>query len=444
MTSNIQSSSNKKILTTWLVLLLVKLLVSYFLPLSSDEAYYWVWSNNMQLSYFDHPPFISWLFYVGHLFEGWGHLVRLPAIVLAHSSLLIWALILKDKIKNLSVFFLFIFFSPILGLGSLILTPDLPVIFFWSLSTYLFLRILKNNSALLYSLLGMSLGLGFCSKYHIVLFPLFCILFLTIEKKWALIDFKKIIWTIVFGLFFSSPVILWNVANGFQSFAFQFKHGLGRTHWKPEWTITYFLGQFAAIFPIPAIVALRAKIRDHDRLHYYLGFGPILFFGLTSYRGVVEANWPDVGYFSIYTLFFIAATNLKPAARTISAWIALYLLVFFQYNYNFLNINTDKLREPFKYQVLIPTVDKYQPLYGGTYQMSSTLWYLTKKPFYKLRGFNRFDFFDTIQDSFQLPDKFYLLRDKDADIPDWLVQAFNLEIIETINSEFEVLEFQRK
>jgi hypothetical protein len=226
------------------------------------------------------------------------------------------------------------------------------------------------------------------------LFPIFCILFLTIEKKWALIDLKKIIWTIFFGLLFSSPVILWNVSNGFQSFAFQFKHGLGRTHWKPEWTITYFLGQFAAIFPIPAIIALRAKLKDHDRLHYYLGFGPILFFGITSYRGVVEANWPDVGYFSIYSLFFIASTNLKPAARTISIWIAIYLLIFFQYNYSFFNINTDKLREPFKYQALIPTVNKYQPLYGGTYQMSSTLWYLTKKPFYKFRGFNRFDFFD--------------------------------------------------
>ncbi len=451
MNTEIKSQTKNKVLPIWFLLLGIKIIISFYLPLISDEAYYWVWSKNMQLSYFDHPPFVSWLFYLGTLFEGWGHLTRLPAILLAHSCLLVWYFILKDQLHRLHWFYLLIFFSPLLGVGSLIVTPDLPIIFFWSLSTLLFIRILKFGHILDYTLLGASLGLGFCSKYHVVLFPLFCVLYLTFEKKWGLIQFKKI-WALFFaGLVFSSPVIVWNVLNGFQSFAFQFKHGLGRNHWKPEWTAGYVLGQIFAVFPIPFFMALKNYFKYKPQinismtpLHFYLGFGPLVFFFLTSFKGVVEANWPDVGFYSIYALFFLTTENSKWIFKTILSWIFIYIFIYIQYNYKITNLNIDKLKEPFKYQKLIPHLPKYSPVFGGTYQMSSMLWYLTKEPFYKLRGFNRFDFFDTIQDSFQIPDKFYLIRDMYADIPAWLVYSHHIKSVDKIDNEFEVLEFKKK
>ena len=43
-----------------LFLLTIKVLfVMYANPLP-DEAYYWLWSKNIALSYFDHPPLIAW------------------------------------------------------------------------------------------------------------------------------------------------------------------------------------------------------------------------------------------------------------------------------------------------------------------------------------------------------------------------------------------------
>src|SRR5215213_10135897 len=30
------------------------------LNLSFDEAYYWLWSQHLQLSYYDHPPLVAW------------------------------------------------------------------------------------------------------------------------------------------------------------------------------------------------------------------------------------------------------------------------------------------------------------------------------------------------------------------------------------------------
>lgn len=52
----------KKFSQIWTLTLLLKLVLAYFIPMTPDECYYWVWSQKLQLSYLDHPPFIAWLF----------------------------------------------------------------------------------------------------------------------------------------------------------------------------------------------------------------------------------------------------------------------------------------------------------------------------------------------------------------------------------------------
>ncbi len=37
-----------------------------FLPLHGDEAYYWVWSHNLQTGYYDHPPMIAYMIYLSN------------------------------------------------------------------------------------------------------------------------------------------------------------------------------------------------------------------------------------------------------------------------------------------------------------------------------------------------------------------------------------------
>ena len=42
------------------VLLVIRLLYAAQLGLAEDEAYYWVWSKQLDIGYFDHPPMIAW------------------------------------------------------------------------------------------------------------------------------------------------------------------------------------------------------------------------------------------------------------------------------------------------------------------------------------------------------------------------------------------------
>ena len=66
------------------LLLLLRAVMAALLPLSGDEAYYWLWSQHLSLGYYDHPPAIAWLIRFGTLLLGDTELgVRLSGVLLS-------------------------------------------------------------------------------------------------------------------------------------------------------------------------------------------------------------------------------------------------------------------------------------------------------------------------------------------------------------------------
>ena len=51
----------------WLVViaLVLRTVSLFFVPLIPEEAYYWMYGQNLQLSYFDHPPMVAWIIRAG-------------------------------------------------------------------------------------------------------------------------------------------------------------------------------------------------------------------------------------------------------------------------------------------------------------------------------------------------------------------------------------------
>ena len=84
------------------ILLLLRAIMAAQLPLSADEAYYWLWSLYPAAGYFDHPPMIAWLIRAGTaLLDDTPFGVRLAGVILSiPASWFVWraaALILKDQ-----------------------------------------------------------------------------------------------------------------------------------------------------------------------------------------------------------------------------------------------------------------------------------------------------------------------------------------------------------
>lgn len=406
----------------WISTLGLKIGVSALLPLAPDEAYYWIWSLNPQLSYFDHPGMVAWLFRLGSAFSFVPQGERIPAIILNHSLLLVWAQILRrlwtpDLTRK---WMLLVLASPFLGLGSILVTPDSPVLFFMSLSLLCFIQQQATRDWIWSLALGLSLGLGFCSKYHIVLLVFSFLIYVVLEKRWKSIRIADWGLVLVGGFAGALPVLLWNFQNDFASFRFQLNHGLGRSDWQPHWTGDYVLGQLLIFFPSLLFLFVTGYRFRKLRLFFWIAAVPWLFFFVSSFRGAVQGNWPIVGYHAALVLVVATHRSWNHLKGIIVFWLTAEALVVSQWIYPWWSTAPDKLQEVHQLRSHIEELKAYRPLFGGSYQISSILWYYGAEPIYKLRGMSRFDYFDQLPGSTPSRSRFYVFRTRGEPLPEWL------------------------
>lgn len=388
---------------------------------------------------------VSWLFLLGHPFEWLGHAVRWPAVVLGHAMLLVWILILSKflDMQKIKTWLFLVLFSPLLGFGSLIVTPDLPVIFFWSLSILFFINIFQRQKLFDYLGLGIALGLGFTAKYHIVLFVPCLLLYILMEKKWREIRWGGVLLTITSGLIGCLPVLLWNYQNEFASFRFQIDHGLGANTYQLSWTTSYLLGQLLIIFPPILYFALKKPIPELRWALYFAWF-PLIFFFFTSFRSLVEANWPIIAYPAVLALTASQDKVKKSLKIYIGVWGTIFAVVIATLFIPSLRSLNEKIDEPYRLQNLSKIVQEHQPLYANSYQVASSLWYFSKTPVFKLKDISRFDFFDTLPEAVPQGTFFYLIKPENVKTPLWVFEQGYKKVNVQKTEESFILEEYRK
>ena len=386
-------------------------------PVFADEAYYYIWSLHPQLSYFDHPGVVSWLIRIGHMIFPAGHALSLRVSFLAMSfaTSLLWIKILRGKAfseEQILVFSVLAFLNPLLGPGSILATPDVPLVFFWTLSYFCFLQVLKNPGLKWYAFLGAALGLGFCSKYHIVLFVLSGLVYLAISEKFRALKPAGVLLTVLTGAIFCSPVFIWNAQNEWSSFLFQINHGFGESSFEWAWPAGYLAAQALACNPFVLQRLFKAASDSTDRVFSLSQLG---FFFLSSFKGVVEGNWPLTSHLHSISNFS-AELSKRRVMLSVAYWFAIYILVagFFlsplslKVRKNL--INSSQLED------LYPLVGRFQPLYGASYQVASLLSWKTQKSVPKLSELSRVDFYDSLPESVPKASAFYALK---YDYSDW-------------------------
>lgn len=433
----------------WWIALAVKVMIAILLPFANDEAYYWVWGHHPQLSYFDHPPMVGWLFSIGTLLENFGNAARLPGVLIGHLTLLIWSEILRpfldDSKKRL--WLLFVLFSPFLGLGSLIQTPDVPFLFFWSLSLLLFMKLLKTPNLSLYAAFGASLGLGFCSKYLIVVFVPVALAWLALSGEWRKVKWLLVPVTVVAGLLFCLPVLIWNAQHDWASFAFQLGHGLGAQKQNPMWPVQYLFGQIGILFPTTIFFALQRKEPKEARILHAFGWLPILFFLSTSFRARVEGNWPSMAHPALLSLAFLNGFSSKWLRGTAILWAVLTTLIFSQVISPWIPLSSKSLKttELTRFDVLLPYAKEHPDLYMSSYQMAGAVSYKMRRQHYKLEGMNRRDFYDFTPQSRPKSDTFWIAAGMGQDLPPWLTETgYEVKSDRPVSEEFRLIEVVKR
>src|SRR5215467_2065186 len=217
--------------------LVLKLIFIASVNLIPEEAYYWNYAQHLDWGYLDHPPMVAWLIWLSTTIFGKSELsVRLPAYIcwlLAAVFMFRLTLNLYDRPAAFRAVLLLAVLPIYFGLG-FFMTPDAPLYAAWAGCLYFLERALIAQNSRAWWGIGICMGLGMLSKYTMALLGLGTLVFLLIDwqaRRWFLRPEPYI--AAIMSVIIFSPVFLWNVRNGWVSFAFQ-----GSNRWEGSYNFS--------------------------------------------------------------------------------------------------------------------------------------------------------------------------------------------------------------
>lgn len=220
-----------------------------------DESQYWTWAQQPALGYFSKPPLIAWIIAGAERLCGSTEAcIRSPSpIFYLGTSLLCYAI--ADRLYDARVAFwaaLTLVFTTSVAFSARIISTDVPLLFFWALALFAYVKLLERADIRWAVVLGLSLGLGMLAKYMMGCFVLCVAVAALFDRKAR--DFLKTpaLWiALAIAALLIAPNVWWNFANGFATFrhtgenirgsgaVFSLSNGLG-----------FLVSQFAVFGPI--------------------------------------------------------------------------------------------------------------------------------------------------------------------------------------------------
>jgi len=312
------------------------------IQLSEDEAYQWIWSKHLALSYYSKPPLIAYTQFLGTTLWGdteFGIRFFSPVIAAALSFLL-----LRFMAQNVSAragFWLVLIVSctPLLAVGTILMTIDPLLVLFWTAALIAGWRAVQPDSTTgAWLWVGLWMGLGFLSKYS-ALFQLVC---------WAIFfalwpPARKHLrragpWlALLITAFCTVPVLIWNAQHDWITLEHVASNARRNDPWQPALPFFWeFLGvQAGLLHPVFFVAMLWALIavwrqgRQNPLLLFFFSMGAPVFLGymLFSFYKRVFPNWIVPAVLPLFCLMVAYwEERWREGARWVRPWLAVALI----------------------------------------------------------------------------------------------------------------------
>lgn len=273
-------------------ILALNLLQAYFTELIFDEAYYWYYAKNLNWGYFDHPPMVAWLIKASGLFFNGELGVRFMSCLLSAATLIIlWMTIDHPKKKAYTLHFFVVFFSTtLLNAYGFFTLPDTPLLFFTALFLLIYKRFIAAPSLLLSLVLGIVMAALMYSKYHAVLVIVFVLLshLKLVKNKYAWL-------AVLVAILCYTPHFIWLYENDFVSIRYHLFDRPNQAYNFSKFTLSYFLNMiiiFGLTFPFAYYILYKSKAQNtFDKALFFLTYGVLIFFFISSFSKRVQAQW---------------------------------------------------------------------------------------------------------------------------------------------------------
>ena len=350
----------RNILILFASIIALRLIVALTMGLMPQDAYYFFYSENLDWSYFDHPPMVAYMLKLFTSILGtsvWA--IKMTNFIVTMGSLYFFhylakLFLSKDKANVASIMYGSTLLLTVLSINT---TPDVPLILFWTLTIIALYKAVFEGKLIYWILGGILAGMSFDSKYTAAIIVAGLIFFLLVSKNYRRYLFSKeiLLFLIFFGITIY-PIYYWNEQHDWISFSFQTSGRSGSVSkfgLKPK----YFFGnlgtQLGLLLPVLFYFVykvifkyggqtIKKKALPSDKKLFLLSFSvPILlFFSLISLVYWVKLNWMMPGYVTAVILAapFIKKKYIKPQLITA---IVVNILFFVQVAFYPVNVKSD-------------------------------------------------------------------------------------------------------
>jgi 4-amino-4-deoxy-L-arabinose transferase-like glycosyltransferase len=306
------------------------------LDLYPDEAQYWWWAQAPAFGYFSKPPMIAWIILFSTAMLGqaeWAIRIASP-ILHGATALMVFAIArrLVDSRRSAIAAIMYVTL-PGISYSSGLISTDVPLLFFWAVTLYAFLRGCEDEEWRWSAIGGIALGLGLLSKYAMLYF----LAGAAVAAIWSatarryILGTRGLVMLLIGGMVFA-PNIVWNAVHGFPTVAHTAANAdWARSRYSVAGLASFVLGQFGIVGPILMagwIAALWRLARMSGRGETKLilaafSLSPLVLILIQAFVAGANANWAATAY--------IAATPLA-VAELARWWKARFLWASFIIN----------------------------------------------------------------------------------------------------------------
>lgn len=295
-----------------------------------EEAYYWNYTQHLDIGYLDHPLMVAWIMrpFVG-LMGNIEFAVRAGAFLCWLVTAFFAYRLTRDVLGRAAAqrALALIAVLPYFFFVGLFMSPDAPLTACWAAAIYFMHRIVAKEEPRAWLWLGVAIGLGMISKYTIVLLGAAIVLFVLIDRpsrKWLTRPQPYV--AVLVALVLLSPVIVWNWQHDWASFSFQSQGRMTSTF---SFSLPRYLGNvFVLLTPtgvvsLIALVVFRKQIATgfsilrargaagFERSHFlllWLALFPLVVFAAASLFRASKLNWTGPAWLPLIPLMALLVT----------------------------------------------------------------------------------------------------------------------------------------
>ena len=378
----------------------IRLLLASLFPMTADESYYWLWSKHLSLSYVDHPPMVSYINFLTTFGRENLFMLRLGSVAITLLVSIMIYYLAKNIFNEKVAFWSTVLFQimPHFVVVWLTMFVELPLALFWTASLLILSRIIRSQNTEHGTLntgawywLGLTIGLGYLSKYTMFLFwPCLLIFFLLSKENRFWLKKKELYFSFIISLLFFLPVLYWNSRHSWISFTFHSMKAVAES-WGVN--ILPFIGDQLVhftpflLFTLYNIGRYALKKDDGSKLLFSFSFPILLFFLLLSVKVKIWAHWPSIGYIAVLPLTVAYLIENEKSLKKFITWISLFSLLILII---LLLVSPAILLHQSDYQQnysISEKLPKELKLFAKTNVSASLLEFYTKRPTYMATGF---------------------------------------------------------